>query len=66
MAPPPAKSACFRMLWMRLKLAASGSKSGVGRSFWMRVEARFQVHQVAPAGGHGGVDFVVFEAADDP
>ena len=44
--------ACFRMFLMRLKLAASGSKSGVGRTAWTRFEARFDVEQSRPAGGH--------------
>ena len=37
-----------------------------GADLWMRIEARFEIGQIAPAGGHGGVDFVVGEAADDP
>ena len=49
---------------MRLKLAASGSKSGVGRIVCRRSRRVFQIGQVVPAGGHGGVDFVVLEAAD--
>ena len=48
---------------MRLKLAASGSKSGVGADFLQAQQARFQFRQIAPAGGHGGVHFVVREAA---
>ena len=34
-SPPPANCACLRMFRMRLKLAASGSKSSVGRTAWM-------------------------------
>ena len=52
------------MFLMRLKLAAMGSKSGVGRTLLHALEPRFQIEQIGPAGGHAGADFVVGEAAD--
>ena len=52
------------MFLMRLKLAASGSKSGVGRIACTRVQAAFEIDQISPAGGHAGANFVVREAAD--
>ena len=47
-AAPPVNFACSRMLRMRLKLAASGSKSGVDAKVLDAHQARFQIHQVAP------------------
>ncbi len=60
----PSNWACFRMLRMRLKLAASGSKSSVGRTARSGFEAFFDIEEIVPAGGEDRVDFVVLEAAN--
>ena len=49
---------------MRLKLAASGSKSACRADGLDGFEPLFDINQIVPAGGEDGVDFVVFEAAD--
>ncbi len=52
------------MLLMRLKLAASGSKFGVGRTCGELLEPVLNVFDGGDAGFENGIDFVVFVAAD--
>ena len=52
------------MFWMRLKLAARGSKSSVGRTAASAVEPGLDVGQSAATGGQHRVHFVVLEAAN--
>ena len=60
----PSNLACSRMLRMRLKLAASGSKSRWAARPGRASRRSSTIEQIVPAGGQDGVDFVVLEAAD--